>query len=333
MKYGKSLIILLLTIQLFVACSTNPLDVNIENSDVSMEFVDVDALLLARKDNMSDVHYQLTKNLGYLYQYELSMNLQTRDTSQFIEGLAEFYALEFLSDIETEKKKIETEVARQKTRIVDGFRYLHYHFPTIKIPHHVVFMNKLFSGIKANDSIITVAPENYIDPKARIIQEIPGDRLYQWQKDGMSVDYLARDILLFWIQHQLFQEIDEYLSHHIIQAGKILYVLKAAFPRDENHIILRYTEEQYAWAEENEFAFWEYLIREELLFKNNIRDKSNFLNEGPYTVGLPEKGPDRLGQFIGYKMVEGYMKQNKELSLQELIQTDYNTILQSYQIK
>ena len=193
-------------------------------------------------------------------------------------------------------------------------------------------MNKLFSGIKANDSVLTIAGENYLDPSLPVIKNLPGDQLYQWQKDAMNVEFLPRDVLQFWIQAKLFKDMDENLVNHIIQAGKVMYVLHASFPKESVAYALRYSNDEYSWAEENELAFWEYLVKEELLFKNNLRDKANILNEGPYTVGLPEEGPDRLGQYLGFKMVSNYMASNKDLSLQELIALDYNTILQAYEI-
>jgi uncharacterized protein YjaZ len=57
------------------------------------------------------------------------------------------------------------------------------------------------------------------------------------------------------------------------------------------------------------------------------------LNEGPFTVGLPEKSPDRLGQFLGWKIVREFMEQNESISFNELIKLPYNTILQSYEIE
>ena len=53
--------------------------------------------------------------------------------------------------------------------------------------------------------------------------------------------------------------------------------------------------------------------------------------EGPFTPGLPEKGPDRLGQFLGWRMVQQYMENNSDLTLEELKEVGYNTILQAYE--
>jgi uncharacterized protein YjaZ len=73
-------------------------------------------------------------------------------------------------------------------------------------------------------------------------------------------------------------------------------------------------------------------VDEKLLFSDNEKTQSNFLKDAPFTIGLPEKGPDRLGQFLGWRMIHSYMMQYPETTLQELIKIPYNTILQEYEV-
>ena len=89
------------------------------------------------------------------------------------------------------------------------------------------------------------------------------------------------------------------------------------------------SEDQYNWAISNEMKFWKYLMDENLLFDSNEKNRAYLLNNGPYTIGLPEESPDRMGQFLGYKIVLNYT-QNKDLALKELLYTDYKTLLKSY---
>ena len=57
------------------------------------------------------------------------------------------------------------------------------------------------------------------------------------------------------------------------------------------------------------------------------------INPGPTTSGLPEKAaPDRMGQFIGYRMVKNYVEES-QLDLNVLVEVPYNDILQSYEIE
>lgn len=333
MKFYKIFSLLIILKVIICGCTANPLKVDVSEIELDIEFINVDSLYLnVEKNNLDQLHEELIHELDEIYLYEVSMNIRQQTDSFSAQAIYSFYQSEYIKALEKEKIKLESDVFNQKKLIIQAFKYLSYHFPNLKEPKQIIFINKLFGGIHCTDSVISVGLERYIDPQSEVIKGIPNDQLYEWQKEAMNIHFLARDIVLQWIQVHLFNEIDEHLANHIVQAGKILYVLQAAFPTKDGAFIMRYTDDDYKWATENEYPFWEYIVREEMLFKNNLRDKTNFLNEGPYTIGLPEKGPDRLGQFLGWKMVNQFMNSSKELSLQELIRTEYNTILQQYEI-
>lgn len=333
MKLGNRFFILTLIFFTFNACDDNPLLVELKGERISLDVIDVDSVIVnTPKSDLEESHNYFKKTLGEAYIYEASMNTQHPDNAELPFALKRFYESESIKSLERQKSLIEEEVSNQVSKLEQALSYLKYHFPNTQFPKKLVFMNNLFSGVQCTDSSVFVGLERYIDGDSEIVKSIPNDQLYQWQKDAMDVKFLARDIAQKWIQVNLFNEHDEHLAFHTVQAGKVLYLLRAAFPMEDEAFLMRYSQEEIEWANKNEVPFWEYLVREEMLFKNNVRDKSNFLNEGPYTVGLPEKGPARLGQFLGMKMVKQFMKANKALSLQELLKVEYNTILQAYEI-
>jgi uncharacterized protein YjaZ len=58
----------------------------------------------------------------------------------------------------------------------------------------------------------------------------------------------------------------------------------------------------------------------------------NLLHEAPFTAGLPmNEAPDRLGQFLGWRIVHSYMEQN-DVTLRQLIELPYTEILTFYEI-
>jgi hypothetical protein len=126
-------------------------------------------------------------------------------------------------------------------------------------------------------------------------------------------------------------EIDLNLAENIIRWGKVIYLTQAALPKFEPAVILRYTENDYKWAIDNEYSIWKYLVDEKLLFKSDDRTKLNLLKEGPYTVGLSEKGPDRLGQFLGFRIIQKFMEVRK-CTVEEMLNSSYSDILVEYEI-
>lgn len=329
----KSYPVILIVLSIFCSCSSNPLDVDVSKQNTAIQFIEVDTLFFKKSLQVVKSNHEKLKNqLGDLYIYELSQNIRSKVTDSVYKAIYTFYNAAYIVDLEKEKEKLYPKLNGKENQINTAFDYLSFHFGDSIIPQHIFFMNKLFSQVTCSQSEISVGLESYISPESKVIQSIPNGQLYTWQKEKMDAQYLSRDIIQNWIQVQVFEELDTKLAEHIVQAGKILYVLNATFPDASERYILRYSKEDLKWAKENEKLSWDFLVKQQLLFKSTVRDRANFLNEGPTTVGLPEESPDRMGQFLGYQMVKGYMRQNKVLTLPELLEVDYNTILQTYEI-
>ena len=314
---------------MILSCNRNPLDIKLTNKKPEIEVVNIDEkLCVFETKHITNSHLQLINELGDIYLNELSFNLRIPNDSIKPEDIKLFYQSDFLKELEKEKSLILNDALNQIEKSKIGFQYLTFYFPQLILPQKIGLMNTLFSGVTSNDSILIISTENYLNPTFQIIPK----EINQWQKKRMNIKYMSRDILQFWIQAKVINSIEGNIAENLIQAGKILYLLKACFPNEDDTFILRYPDEDYNWAIENETMFWEYLVREEILFKNSQRDLINFFNEGPYTIGLSEESPDRMGQFLGYQMVLSFMKKNSDISLEKLMKTEYNAVLQAYEI-
>lgn len=333
MNNRRLLWIILMCGFIFNSCDSNPLDVRLPDKEMHIEYVNADEGLYNQpiegvKENLKS----LTQKLGDLFLFELSNDIQVRIYDTSFHVVHEYYNSKYVYDLEKAKTKLYKNLQESQGVINKAFSYMGYHFGDSILPKKIFYVNMLFGPIACSDSEIAIGLENYISPEDTIIKSIPGSELYEWQRERMNYDYMERDVLLSWIQMHLFKELDGKLAEHIIQAGKVLYILNAAFPDAKESYVLRYTEDDYKWAAENERLVWDYLVKQQLLFERDMRTRANFLNAGPKTVGLPEGAPDRLGQFLGYRIVKKFMNKNKSLTLPELINTKYNRILQSYEI-
>lgn len=108
--------------------------------------------------------------------------------------------------------------------------------------------------------------------------------------------------------------------------GKILYFLDEVFPDVPDSIKIRYTSQQMEWAEENENNVWGYFIQKNLLYEKDYAKIRTFVNEAPNTAIFENSAP-RMTDFIGWKIVDRYMK-NNNVSIGELFKnTDSQQIL------
>ncbi len=330
-------ILLFAFISLFViSCSTDRLNVDIGTIDVSTKFVNLDSTLMQSSDNdLIMNHHEFEKSITDIYNYQLGYCLQIGNISDtaFINSIHQFRSDNAIDNIEKRIHKKFNNLSNNKSKIINGFKHLKYHFPKGKIPSKIVFMNSLFqSNAFCTENEIGVGLERYLGKNTDVIKNLPTEPFYDWIKESMNSDFLERDVLCSWIITHYVPEKEGNLAENIVKWGKIIYLTEAALPESKKNIIIRYTQKDYDWALKNEYSIWKFLVDQKYLFKINELIESNFLKEAPFTTGLPSESPDRLGQFIGWRMVSNFMEK-KNVSLSELIKTPYNTILQEYEIE
>jgi hypothetical protein len=160
---------------------------------------------------------------------------------------------------------------------------------------------------------------------------LPEQQFFQWIKKGLAPEFASTDAILVWLSTQLIKQTDENFASEMIRWGKLLAILDLVLPEKSVATKLRYDQKSYDWAVASESKFWRYLVEQQLLFKTDQELNMNLLNEGPYSIGLPQESPDRMGRFLGYQIVKQYMDAEQP-SIQELINKPYNQILQKYQV-
>ncbi|MCE3296402.1 MAG: hypothetical protein K0R65_2116 [Crocinitomicaceae bacterium] len=319
------------------SCSGDPLNVSVEEKDLGIRFVNLDSIFVSSSEQGLKAAVDKQKLMpGQVLDYELGHCLQVGmlSDSGTAQRIKKFVNDPYISRVEKRIEEKFATISQIHTKIRDGFLHLNHHFPKGKIPRNVVFMNSLFaSNVFCTENEIGIGMERYLGPKTDVVQELPSQEFFEWIKEGMRIEYLERDVLTAWIMTHYVKESKQNIADALITWGKIIYLTEAAFPDEEKHLVMRYSKEDYEWALKNEYALWKYLVDEKLLFSENERDMANLVNDAPFTIGLPEKGPDRLGQFLGWQMIHDYMEKHPETSLEKLLKIPYNTILQEYEVE
>lgn len=332
----KTIFCFLFLASFLFSCTNDPLDINPEKKDLKISFFNLDSVLVNTREEKLQIELSkmnLFPNQILDYQLGHCLGVGQLSDSGTTFRIKQFVNEPYVSRLEAQISKKFKDLSSRKAKIREGFLLLNHHFPQGKLPNNIIFMNSFFaSNVFCSENEIGIGLERYLGPNIQEIKELPSQEFFQWIKDGMLDKYMERDVLTAWIMTHYVPEKKSNTAEAIVNWGKIIYLTEAAFPRDEKSTILRYSKKDFDWAMKNEYAFWKYLVDEKLLFSDNEKTQSNFLKDAPFTIGLPEKGPDRLGQFLGWRMIHSYMMQYPETTLQELIKIPYNTILQEYEV-
>ena len=324
--------IVLLWFVLSPLTNSNPLDSSEAKIELNFERITPTGLI-EKRINLRQLFNDYPAVSPYLIEFCYGLNLKS--DSSLSSSLITFSKQEYIAKTEIELNKRFSDLSAHKARIKGSFARLKNQFDTLQTPKEIVFSNSNFNynATCYNESIL-VGLERYIGGNHPLIVESlnPSD-FPEWIRNGMEENFMDRDILSSWISTKLFKETQGYHIEEMIRWGKIhlttemcLRLGNADIPASE---VLRWSNEQYDWAVSNEVKFWKYLMDENLLFDSNEKNRAYLLNNGPYTIGLPEESPDRMGQFLGYKIVLNYI-QNQNIALKELLDIDYKLILKSY---
>ncbi|MDR1006642.1 MAG: hypothetical protein LBL74_07240 [Bacteroidales bacterium] len=101
----------------------------------------------------------------------------------------------------------------------------------------------------------------------------------------------------------------------MIESGKFNYAAQKLLGCTEQEV-LRYTDKELQWCQKNEANIWGYFIQNKLLFEKEPIKYRGLLFDAPSSRGM-QGSPARVAEYIGYRIVCEYAKQNK-ISIQDL---------------
>lgn len=316
------------------SCNNDPYEVDTSKVYLKLEFVNLDSItfhasssdLLKFKSKYSKHHKEILDfNFGYC------LGIKTNQDTAFIRKVNDFKKDDYIKRLEKTIAKLDKKIIQAE--LTDALKRMKYHFPKGKVPNSVFYINSLFSAsVYCTEKEIAVGLDRYLGADAKVIRELPSQQFYGWIKDAMDKKFLTRDVLAAWLMTNYLEETSENYASEMIRWGKILFITKALLPKSDEATVVRYNKKQYEWASKSEKSFWEFLVKKEMLFKTDEETRVNLLKEGPFSIGLPEESPDRMGQYMGFKIVQSYME-SEEISLDELLNKSYNEILQKYEAK
>ena len=326
---------LLALLCLLFACQQDPYEVDTDQVSITLQVLNLDSTLRAQPvQKLSQYIGALRKQdrealefcLPYALQIPLKPDSALRSAFQAnVNNPFNRQAYASLDTLQNWRKQVHTELTA-------AFKRLKVLAPALPRPKQLYFAYTQFAASAyCSEKTIVIGQERYLGPQHPVIQLLPEQQFYQWIKNGLAPQYASTDALLVWLSTQLIKETDENFASEMIRWGKLLAILDVLLPEQSIATKLRYNQKAYEWAVASEAKFWEYLVEQQLLFKTDQELNMNLLNEGPYSIGLPQESPDRMGRFLGYQIVKQYMDAEQP-SIQELINKPYNQILQKYQV-
>lgn len=202
------------------------------------------------------------------------------------------------------------------------FSILNQYYPQERFPVVKTIVSGLYSDLFISNELIVVGLDYFIGPNASYKpQDVP-----QYIQKRYTQRHLAPIIAKFIANSYSTTGTENTLLSEMIDFGKVNYLVSRLLPCKADSLIMGYSPFELDMAKKNREVIWANFIENELLYETSEFMKQKFLGERPNIHEISKNCPGRVGAWIGWEIVEAYMKE-EDVSVQALLaDTDHHKI-------
>ncbi len=212
-----------------------------------------------------------------------------------------------------------------------AFKHYRFYFPDSVVPNIITFYSNFNAKIFPANNVLAIGLEMYLGSENDYVKQIPLDVLPQFIKDDMNKKFLVADGMKYWLLNRFYEDnIGDDFVAKVIELGKIMYLLDAMLPDVSDDIKINYSPEELKWVQEHEENIWKILVDEEVLYTKNPVVINQYIVDGPFTKGLPDESPSKVGVWVGWQIVRDYVNESN-IDVKTLLKEKNNLkILRAY---
>ncbi|MFV8371138.1 gliding motility lipoprotein GldB [Flavobacterium sp. LB2P74] len=234
-------------------------------------------------------------------------------------------------ELYTEVQKKYSDFEPVKVELETLFKHIKYYFPKTKIPKIITVISEMDYKNKTiyADSLVVISLELYLGKDHKFYQ------FPNYLKQNFEPRQIAPDVVSSFSARKIPPVLDKDLLSQMIYSGKQLYLKDLLLPDYTDAEKMGYTPEQITWCQENESYMWRYFIEKEMLYSNDQKLISRFINPAPFSkfyLEIDNESPGQVGAWIGWQMVRSYMN-NNEVPLVDLLKTNAKEIFMKSKYK
>jgi hypothetical protein len=224
-------------------------------------------------------------------------------------------------DIQSVYKEVQRQfpdLSAEEAELSSAFSRFHQAFPDTLIPRIYSMISGFNFNIVIADSALGLGLDMYLGDSCKFYQLLA---LPQYKVDRMNRKQLVPDVVRGFLMSTFELKMKENdLISRMIYEGQLMYLISQLLPSYENARILAYAESQLDWCKENEGKIWAHFIDKKLFYSTDFNNEVAYVNDGPFSKGFPKEAPARIGVWLGYSIVQSFMKTHPEVTINELME-------------
>lgn len=330
LNFCQSYLFFLCTVLFFSCSNSKKPDVSAINLAVKIERFDKD-LYAGKGRDIATTDSLLHQKYGAFYEdfiFKMVGN-ESYTRKEVLQGLYEDKAY---TDLNHEVDSVFPNLQQVENELSQTFKYVKYYYPKVQVPRFIGFLSGFSYQTPIGDEYAGIGLDMFLGKDSKfygaLVHSIP---LYLSRR--FTPEYIVPRVSEYYVRENLFRERDEdrSLLAKMIYNGKVLYFMDQIMPDNlPDSTKIGYTDKQLEWCKSFESEIWAFYLENNLLYETDYPKIQVYLSEGPFTPGLGEHNASapKLGVWTGWQIVRKYMKENPDVTLQQLMaDTDAQKIL------
>lgn len=301
-------------------CQSDPLDVDVSNIEVELTFkrLDQDLFSLNPAAGMTETEALNEKYGEFLVDYcEGVIRIGDPRSESFKYAVSQFITDEAMKTLYQQTQLVYPDLTKVESELTEAFRFYKYHFPDSTIPEIVFSVSALNYAIVATQTTLNISLDMFLGADYEVYSAVG---LPQYMYTNMKPEQVVPQAMKGWLQSTYETELKRNtLLDYIVFEGKLLYVLDAVLRNSDDSVKISFSPDAMKWCKTYEARVWSHMVDQKLLYTTEYMVINKWINQAPFVAGIPKDSPGRLGQWVGWQIVRKYMKENPQVSLQQLM--------------
>lgn len=205
----------------------------------------------------------------------------------------------------------------------NAFKRIRSYYPEYKVPKVETVYSGFGSDIYFSDSLLIIGLDYYLGEEASFRPNV-----YDYLKSRLTPEHLVPQIVQFTsLKFNSTESGERTILDEMVYYGKALEFTKTILPCTADSLIMGYNSKSMASSLRSEGFLWSYFVDNALLYDKTPLNLTKYIDERP---GIPEIDPicpGRIGQWIGWRIVQKF-RDEKEPSFQAFMKlTDAGEVL------
>ncbi|MDR0661493.1 MAG: hypothetical protein LBG19_12070 [Prevotellaceae bacterium] len=325
----KNIIVLLSAIILW-GCGGNDPKLNDDNTAEMLpgKLIRFDKELFAiNPDNISTQIEPLIQKYGTFFELYCTGILGIAHPSDpvFEEQLYSFFTNDVIMEAHKKVAASFTDVSDINIELEAGFKRYSEIFNDKPIPKVYSYISGFNQALMLTDDAVGVSLDMFLGQNDSIYTDLSFPR---YKQKNLYRERIPLNVITAWAIGEFYwDKMGQTLLATMIYEGKLTYLGKTMLPKTADTTLFGFRGEELQWCLDNEKYMWVELVENRLLFETSYTTVKRMTEDGPFTPNI-SGSPGKAPNWIGYRIVEQYMKQSSSTLPGLMADNDYRKILE-----